>query len=153
MSSTAGREAWRTIFRLLFDGEIHDRMGRACSAAGISPGMMKTLFRLQPGEAVPMRDLAGYWGCDASYVTSLVDALEERGLAERRPHPTDRRVKMIVLTEEGIAARERAFEVLYEPPASFSALTSAEQRQLRDLLRKVADADAEPAQRRAAAVR
>ena len=55
-----------------------------------------------------MSDLAETWGCDASYVTTLADGLQERGLAERRPHPTDRRVKTIVLTPEGRAKRERA---------------------------------------------
>jgi DNA-binding MarR family transcriptional regulator len=116
-------------------------MTAACRSLGISPASMKTLLRLEPGQGVPMRDLADFWGCDASYVTSLADALEERGLVERRPHPTDRRVKMIALTEEGMAARSEAFDVLYEPPSSFGALTAAEQRQLRDLLRKVADAE------------
>lgn len=100
-----------------------------------------------------MRELADFWGCDASYVTSLADALEDRGLTERRPHPTDRRVKMIALTEEGVAAKKRAYEVLYQPPSSFGSLTAAEQRQLRDLLRKVADADAGVARDRVAAAR
>jgi DNA-binding MarR family transcriptional regulator len=143
VNTKAGRDAWRLVLGLLFDGQARDRMAAACRSIGISPGSMKTLFRLEPGRGVPMRDLADFWGCDASYVTSLADALEERGLVERRPHPTDRRVKMIALTEKGIAARDRAFDVLYEPPRSFGVLTAAEQRQLRDLLRKVADADAE----------
>lgn len=142
MNTKAGRDAWRLILGLLFDGQARGRMAAACRSIGISPGSMKTLFRLEPGQGVPMRDLADFWGCDASYVTSLADALEERGLVERRPHPTDRRVKMIALTEEGMAARNQAFDVLYEPPSSFGTLTAAEQRQLRDLLRKVADADA-----------
>jgi DNA-binding MarR family transcriptional regulator len=129
------------IFELIFAGQAQGRMGQACAAVGISPGVMKTLFHLQPGDGVPMRDLADQWGCDASYVTSLTDALEERGLAERRPHPTDRRVKMIVLTDAGVAAKKRAFELLSEPPASFGILSVAEQRQMRDLLRKVAEAD------------
>ena len=153
MSTPAGREAWRAIFELIFSGQAHGRMGEACKAVGISPGLMKTLFHLEPGVGVPMRDLAGYWGCDASYVTSLADALEQRGLAERRPHPTDRRVKMIALTAEGVMARAHAFEVLHEPPASFGVLTGAEQRQLRDLLRKVADADPVLAAGRAAITR
>lgn len=153
VNTRAGREAWRTIFELIFEGEGHDRLNQACAAVGMSPGLMKTLFHLEPAEGVPMRDLADHWRCDASYVTSLADALEERGLAERRPHPTDRRIKMIALTEEGVVARERAFELLYEPPSSFSALTAAEQRQLRDLLRKVADADDEVAVARRAAAR
>ena len=141
VNTKAGRDAWRLILGLLFDGRVQGRMGATCRAIGVSPGSMKTLLRLEPGQGVPMRDLADFWGCDASYVTSLADSLEERGLVERRPHPTDRRVKMIALTEEGIAARKRAFEVLYEPPSSFGALTAAEQRQLRDLLRKVVDTE------------
>jgi hypothetical protein len=36
-----------------------------------------------------------------------------------------------------VEARRRAAELMYEPPASFGALTAAEQRQLRDLLKKV----------------
>jgi DNA-binding MarR family transcriptional regulator len=143
VNTKAGRDAWRLLLGMLFEGQARDRMAAACRSIGISPGSMKTLFRLEPGQGVPMRDLADFWGCDASYVTSLADALEERGLVERRPHPTDRRVKMIALTEKGIAARDRAFDVLYEPPRSFSVLTAAEQRQLRDLLLKVADAAAE----------
>jgi DNA-binding MarR family transcriptional regulator len=140
VATKAGREAWQTITRLLF-GQGHERMAEASEAEGLSPGLLKTLFHLAPGDGEPMRDLADHWRCDASYVTSLADALEERGLVERRPHPTDRRVKMIVLTEEGVAVRERAFELLSEPPPSLGALTAAEQRELRDLLRKVADAD------------
>jgi DNA-binding MarR family transcriptional regulator len=45
-------------------------------------------------------------------VTSLVDALESTGYVERRPHPTDRRAVLVVLTELGqqtmaTMARER----------------------------------------------
>lgn len=45
-------------------------------------------------------------------VTSLVDALESSGYAERRPHPTDRRAVLVALTELGrttmtTMARER----------------------------------------------
>ncbi|MDQ4004736.1 MAG: MarR family transcriptional regulator [Actinomycetota bacterium] len=84
-----------------------------------------------------MRELAEHWRCDASYVTSVTDQLEERGLVRRLPHATDRRIKMIVLTEEGATVRERAFQLLTAPPLPFDILTPSEQRQLRDLLRKV----------------
>ncbi len=56
---------------------------------------------MQSGDARPMKSLSGLWRCDASYVTSLVDALEVRGIVERRAHPTDRRGKTVVLTAEG----------------------------------------------------
>src|SRR5438552_9042134 len=137
----AGQEAWRSMLDLLFSGQVHGCMQKACGAVGLSPGALKTLFKLEPGEGISMRDLADQWGFDASYVTSLADALEERGLVERRPHPTDRRVKMLVLTDKGVEARARAQELVQEPPPSFAALTGAERRQLRDLVRKLTAAD------------
>lgn len=138
----AARDAWVLMQRLLTEGEAHDRMGSACRAIGVPPGVIKTLIHLSPGgEPVAMRDLADHFSCDASYITSLVDGLEERGLAERRPHPTDRRVKTVVLTPQGAAAQATAFEIWRDPPSCFDALTPAEQRRLRDLLVKLADAD------------
>lgn len=152
VTTKAGREAWRTIYRVLFE-QGHDRLTEASAEIGISPGMLKTLLHLEPGVGVPMRDLAGHWKCDASYVTSLTDTLEERGLVERRPHPTDRRVKMIVLTHRGVTVRAVAFDRLSEPPPAFAVLTGGEQRQLRDLLRKVADGDPHTTPARIATVR
>ena len=52
-----------------------------------------------------MSTLADAWKCDASNVTWLVDRLEEHGLAERRPHPTDRRVRTVALTRKGAQMR------------------------------------------------
>ena len=127
--------------RLLFDGESHGRMGHACRTVGGPPSLVKALMHLSPDEPRPMRDLADHWGCDASYVTSLADSLEQQGLAERRPHPTDRRIKTLVLTAKGADARARVLDLLWEPPPAFAALSEEEQATLRDLLIKVAEAD------------
>jgi DNA-binding MarR family transcriptional regulator len=146
MSTEATREAWASMRALFMEGEAHDRVHRICAELGLSPPLLKAFVHLgdfAEGEALRMTDLAAHWGCDASYVTSLADGLEDRGLAERRPYPADRRVRTIVLTPEGRALRERALALLAEPPSAFEALTAAEQRQLRDLLRKLAAADPE----------
>ena len=135
--------------QLFFSGESHDRFHRASKAIGVSPGVMKGLIHLEPGVGVPMRDIADSFGCDASYVTNLVDGLEEKGYAKREPHPTDRRVKTIVLTSRGVVAKEKALAVLHEPPSSFAALNAADQRILRDLMRKVIEAEAAGAETRA----
>jgi DNA-binding MarR family transcriptional regulator len=116
----------------------------------MSPGLLKALVYLGAGDGIRMGDLAERWGCDASYVTSLADGLQERGLAERRQDHADRRVKTLVLTDAGDALREDALELLSEPPSAFEALSALEQRQLRDLLRKIADADSELARTRVA---
>ena len=137
----AGGDAWRLMFTLLMEGEARGRLGGCASELKISPGMLKSLFHLQPGDGVAMRDLSEHWKVDASWVTSLVDALEERGLAERRAHPTDRRVKMVALTDKGVRMKEEALQYMYAPPSAVEVLTAAEQVQLRDLLQKMADAD------------
>lgn len=141
VATAAGRDAWRLLHEIFFDGGgLRDRMLTASTAIGVSPGLMKALFVLSPDESVRMGDLAEHLSCDASYVTSLADALEERGLAERHPHPTDRRVKTLVLSPAGVVAKQQLFDLLHEPPPEIDVLTAAEQRELRDLLRKIADA-------------
>jgi DNA-binding MarR family transcriptional regulator len=137
----AGRDAWKIIQELLMDGEAHDRVHGVCSAFGLTPGLAKALVHLSADHGIAMRELAEQWGCDASYVTALVDGLEERGMAQRRPSLVDRRVKAVVLTGAGARAKAGVLDRMWEPPRAFEVLTSAEQHQLRDLLAKVAAAD------------
>lgn len=49
----------------------------------------------------PMREVADSRHCDASNLTGIVDRLEARGLVMRRTPAADRRVKELVLTDEG----------------------------------------------------
>jgi DNA-binding MarR family transcriptional regulator len=135
--TAAGREAWLAITELLTAGDAHDRVHDVSAELGLTVGLLQALRELPEGEDVSMRRLAEEWKCDASYVTGVIDHLEARGLAERRPHPTDRRVKHVVLTTSGRQARDKADQLLAVPPPAFATLTAAEQRQLRDLMRKV----------------
>ena len=138
---TAAGEAWRMMQRLFFEGLGHDLMAKACAEAGTPPGAVKALIHLSPTVPTPMRDIAAHFSIDASYVTALVDDLEREGLAERRPHPTDRRIKTIALTEHGIDVQRRVHDVMSTPPACFDALSETEKRQLRDILTKLVAAD------------
>jgi len=140
-TSPVAREAWRYVAELWFGEENHDRFLEACAAADVSPPQLKAMLSMEPGEAQPMRVLAEHWKCDASWVTGIVDGLEERGYALRRAHPTDRRIKVVEITPLGEKAKARALERLHEPPGSLDALTSDEQRTLRNLLKKVANAN------------
>lgn len=137
-----GREAWRLIAELLFSEEAVSRFSAACAAADLTPPLLKALVSLEPGGAEPMRVLAKGWGCDASWVTGIVDGLEERGYVERRVLPTDRRVKVVHLTDAGEQAKAKALEILHDPPPGVTALPEADQVVLRDLLRRVRGASA-----------
>jgi DNA-binding MarR family transcriptional regulator len=142
---SASSEAWRAMRRMLLSGEGHRRMLAACSQAGLTPGLMKMAMQLSTDHPQAMRDLAVRLHCDASYVTSVVDGLEQSGIAERRPHPRDRRVKTVVLTDHGDRVLREVNAVLDAAPSAFDVLDADEQAQLRDLLVRVAEA-AEAAQ-------
>lgn len=135
--ASVAKAAWTSFYELVFSSQSHDRMHDACESMGITPGLMKALLSMRPGQPRPMKELAGEWRCDASYVTSLVDGLEERGIVQRRPHATDRRAKVVVLTAEGERSRAMLLDRIHEPPPCFDALSPAEVRDLRDLLAKL----------------
>jgi DNA-binding MarR family transcriptional regulator len=139
----AAGEAWGAMRALMISGEGFDQLNQACDALGISVSVAKSLFHIIPDEPEPMRVLAERWRCDASYITAIVDDLEELGLAQRQAHPRDRRIKTVALTAKGVELRASLMVFLSVAPPAFGALTAAEQRQLRDLLAKVTAA-AEP---------
>ena len=128
------------LSELWFSDENHQRFHDACAGLGLTPPQLKALQSLRPGEAKGMRTLAEQWRCDASWVTGIVDGLEERGFVRRRVLATDRRVKTVLLTALGEKARRQALEVLHEPPTAMAKLDVTEQRALRKLLRKMAQA-------------
>ena len=72
----------------------------------------------------------------------LVDRLEAKGLVERQAHPTDRRVKALVLTPSGRTVRARLRQMLDQPPSDFDRLDAAELSRLRELLARLAGDDA-----------
>ncbi|HUO49691.1 MAG TPA: MarR family transcriptional regulator [Acidimicrobiales bacterium] len=130
-------EAFERLRRVAVDGEVTERLAALSSRLQLSPGLIKTLVRLGDEDQVSMGTLARRLGCDPSYATALVDDLDARGLARRDPAPDDRRVKMVVLTDEGRALAADIARTVSVPPAAFAALDADELRQLRDLLDKV----------------
>ena len=106
---------------------------------GLTFPLAHALRVLDPDRPRPMRELADELFCDASNVTALADRLEAKGLTVRQPDPGDRRVKALALTPEGNRVRERVFEVMSEPPPPIAALPVADQRALRDILRRAVE--------------
>ena len=130
-------EVWKLVadfaaasFRRSAQAELMDELG-------LTPAHYRALSILDPDQPRPMRAMASTLCCDASMVTWLVDRLEERGLAERRTPPNDRRVKTVVLTPLGIATRERLRESFYHPPAALMDLDVSSLESLRSELRKL----------------
>jgi DNA-binding MarR family transcriptional regulator len=130
-------EAWQRIRAISHNPTAMAAFHQIGQETGLPLAPLRALLVLPLDDPIPMRQLAKRLGCDNSYVTSLVDALEQRGLAVREQHPTDRRIKVIVLTETGRELTRRAQLADTTPPASFANLSPAEITILRDLLRKL----------------
>jgi DNA-binding MarR family transcriptional regulator len=74
-------------------------------------------------------------GLTSSASTALVDRLERQGVAERYPHPSDRRRVLVRLTEQGeaVLARSRGWLA-----ASFQSFSGEELPQLAAALQRIA---------------
>jgi len=134
------REAWHLITSLVMQRK--EQFPAIAASYGLNPGALHALLSLDPHEPKAMGSLAESWKCDASNVTWLVDRLEERGLAERRAHPTDRRIRTVVLTRKGVKARAEIEARLFEAPESIRALSTKDLESLCAILGKVAPAHA-----------
>ncbi len=104
---------------------------------GIAPHDLLALFKLDAGLA--MKELAQRMGCDASFVTTVADTLEKRGFIRREPGQRDRRIKYLMLTPAGTAAKERMMAQLAAKMPWCYALDEKERQCFLGLLRKMLD--------------
>jgi DNA-binding MarR family transcriptional regulator len=104
---------------------------------GLTPNDSRALATLDAKEGRTMGTLAEEWKCDASTVTWIVDRLESRGLVQRRPHLSDRRAKLVVLTPRGASVRSKNMERMYLPPPELLQLDIAELKALREAVRRL----------------
>jgi len=131
---------WRLMAGFSYAQFQHGSQQEVMRELGLTPGDLKALFWLDPERPQPMRAMAEAFGVDASMVTWLVDRLEEKGLAERRPLPSDRRVKTVVPTAAGIRARERLATAMIGPPSELLDLDLRSLEALKEQLEKLPSA-------------
>jgi len=125
---------WSKLFPL-FIGK-RDSFFRAMGDHGLTPphGMALTMLLDGPRR---MRDIADQMVCDASYVTAIVDRLEELGLAAREASSTDRRVKEIALTPKGRAAAVEIQSAMSAAPPALGQLSAEDLATLDAILDKL----------------
>lgn len=114
--------AWSAMCDLVLDNE---RRREVSEAVGLSFARIRALRRVAR-KPMTMGELAASLTIDAPYATLVVDELEEQGLVERGPHPTDRRAKVVTTTARGFAMARQADEILNQPPAGLMSLPKRE---------------------------
>ena len=132
-ASDLSREVWTLMSELVLD---HQRRRQVSEAVGLSFARTRALRRVAD-EPMSMGELAATLGIDRPNATVLVDDLEGQGLLRRRPHPTDRRAKMVEATHKGKKLAKRANEILGTPPAAVSALETEDLEALRRVLTSI----------------
>ncbi len=91
---------------------VHHRMFRAVNdemnSCGLSMARTKVLSKLHELGPTRQNVLAAEFGLSPHSITDIVDGLERLGLAERRGDPTDRRAKLVAITDVGEASLDVA---------------------------------------------
>ena len=119
----------------------HRRFADRLAGRGLHPRHFGMLSHLAAAEGQSQQALSVALGIHRSAVVALVDDLEQRGLAERRPDPGDRRAYTLFLTSAGRELLEELRRAAdHEDAELLAALDASERSQLISLLRRVADA-------------
>jgi DNA-binding MarR family transcriptional regulator len=105
-------------------------------AVGLPFARVRALKRIAKAP-MTLGELAVAMSVDPPNCTAVVDDLEKRGLVERRPHPTDRRSKLVAITPAGAKLAKQAKRLFDRPPADLEALSAADLRSLADILARI----------------
>lgn len=106
----------------------------------ITPSHLRALRVLMRRGVMRLSELSDHLHIAARSTTEVVDALETRGLVERRPDPDDRRATLVALTEHGASVLDaiRAARGT-ETERAFGRLSQTDRAHLARILRRLRD--------------
>ncbi len=114
----------------------------ALADESMSPLQYAVLAYLYVHPDIDQNNLAARLGVDRASTSLLVDQLEQKGLVERRVNDEDRRARLLRLSRNGIALRERLHPVGRAAEKEIlSTLTASERDTLIALLTRVVTAN------------
>ncbi|MEU4772590.1 MarR family transcriptional regulator [Micromonospora sp. NPDC023644] len=123
---------------------LNRRVRQARPVGDLTVTQLSALTSLRLAGALTPRELADVERVQPPTMTKIVAKLEERGLVQRTPHPTDGRQVILAATEGGRAVLDQFERVRDEWLARrLAALTEAERdtlRQAAEILQQVARA-------------
>ena len=119
----------------------HTRTAELLGPVGLTPALFALLNVIGARQGAIQQELGSALGIDRSTMVSLIDQLENAGLARRRPSPLDRRAREIAITPKGRRLLQRARGLISQVEDEVLAgLTAEERGALLALLRRALDA-------------
>jgi DNA-binding MarR family transcriptional regulator len=130
MSSRAPERSERDVTGLLNQAGhvMSNRLAAALADVDLTPRMQCVLVHALEEERTQIQ-LAALADLDKTTMVSTVDELEARGYAERRPSATDRRARIIAVTENGRLAAEEGQRIVDDVHAAALGGLPDEQRE------------------------
>ena len=115
------------------------RLNEALATHGLTFARYEALMLLyfSRAGALPLGKIGARLQVHPTSVTNLIDGLTQQGLVRRTPHPTDRRVTLAEITDEGRALAQLATPALNRIRFGLHALPRDQLRELNALLREV----------------
>ena len=116
------------------------RFGERVAEIGLSPPDAGVIRKIAMGPGVSQQALAEYLGVLPSRMVALIDALESKGIIERRRSTEDRRNYELHLTPQGQQVLSQLSRIATEHEEVLcAALNKDERLQLRELCRRIAE--------------
>lgn len=133
MPATSILPLWRRIHQeFMIRSQLYDLPANVC--------MVLMHLHLHPEDSEPAA-MAAANHFPRQTVTFILDALEKKGLAGRKPHPNDRRRKLVQLTPKGKQLAETMFrDVVNFESAALRKIEDVDIHRLQSFLTRYADA-------------
>jgi len=107
---------------------LRSQMAAALAEIGLTARMHCVLVHALEGERTQI-ELAKIGDMDKTTMVVTVDALEQAGLAERRPSSKDRRARVVAITEAGARVAEQSQQIVDQVhEAALGALPADERK-------------------------
>lgn len=124
-------------------GQLIRRLRAEANPGALNLSQTGVLARLEESGGMTTADLARAESMKPQSMGTILTGLEQDGLVQRRPHPTDGRQVLFSLTAEGVEARRKRSAAKQEwLLAALAKLDAAEQQTLIDaaaLIKRLAD--------------
>lgn len=134
--NTSGVHLWLLLWKASKSVEAHASRSVAATGLGLSDfGVLEALLHKGP---LPVNSLGRKVLLSSGSMTAAVDRLEQAGLVKRGSDPSDRRARIVQLTEKGKKLIHKIFgEHQRDMERVFSRLDHNERKALASLLRKL----------------
>ena len=120
------------------DRLVKKRFDRFAETTGMSRAQWQVLARVAKRQGVNQATLADLVGVEPISICRMVDRLEAMNLVERRPDPSDRRARLIHITEDarpGLERMKATAQALFKE--ALTGITPEEEEILYSLLGRV----------------